>query len=1074
MNKKVSTLLTASLLMAGPVFGSLFAQKLANTTVAIDKASKAEGKQYVLVSTHYGQLPGTSKNGQNTYVTAEKDGSNWNFKLEVASSLNKKVIWTVKAQKSPFSSDSIYSFENPTYGTFKVKYGADNKKEATSFVLNNNPGQTRADGSRALIWDENGWLSVGDEGVANSKAISVPFPSNAAQYFVLQEVLTDDVTDEDLNSFFNKKGFNLAVKYDSKLGKLAENIFGGDSRVYAFEVKKANCADTKNWDDNKNAYKLSSVGANGKDLYIPEGMYFFTNRVLIDAAAEIKAENIDWLASDFITVSPRETVETTVDNRVKGQGFKLVSVKGSEFIYDENTSEFKVADSPIWNACFTVSDNYSAYPYAINLKNFYYQKSAKDAATDKLEKTSIGLDVLAFDADDTQYLTSVPGATEYIFKFSDSALKDGKELLKTTKEAAVYNLQFVAGKSEDQEKLVGKYLTVATDGSKFEWVAKPYDITKVENPEFQYTITRVFDEDETDDVEKYTIIEFTNRETNESFMAKLFPEPSYGENCYSLAFVKNEKGESLGKDFEVDPLKVNNNNYAVEYYLDENNQPINNVKVSEDVIVKLIPAKVDEYAGFLNVDDGTVRTIRFARDKFDTSYQWYTNVKKTVNGTTVTYSLDDKFVEENYDAAQFVLVKSDKPYTIARTFVYNNTTTEDVDDVPNGDKLSAYTYQLMYVADGTTSKWGLKDNGDLELANSNYTNYFVRENSDGSVSFFDSYSKTFSGKMVTLPSECNSVQVELDNTDKDKVEYVTTGNFTEIYKPTFLDTEIRTYLEGEAPTFSWAGENGHVTLRNNTTGVTGNYISMNDSREGILVSNDADVFYLHATDEKAVVPSFFISKGNGEGSNAASERMFMFNPVDSVNYPVNMDYDPNYQLAKQKTKAIFKAGTLNEDYTKLNTWIKGENRDVAEEADNNGVWGGLNRFKFQIIETADRDGNYNVRQVAATKDGETAYLASTNEKLYFTEDKALAMTIHVDEVEAPTSNEGVAASEVKVVAQDGAVVVKNAAGKNVVVSTILGQVVANEVLTSDNATINVPAGIVVVAVEGESFKVNVK
>ena len=76
--------------------------------------------------------------------------------------------------------------------------------------------------------------------------------------------------------------------------------------------------------------------------------------------------------------------------------------------------------------------------------------------------------------------------------------------------------------------------------------------------------------------------------------------------------------------------------------------------------------------------------------------------------------------------------------------------------------------------------------------------------------------------------------------------------------------------------------------------------------------------------------------------------------------------------------------------------------------------------------------------------------------------------------EVATSNEGISTSNVAVVAQDGAIVVKNAAGKNVVVSTILGQVVANEVLTSDNATINVPAGIVVVAVEGESFKVNVK
>ncbi len=77
--------------------------------------------------------------------------------------------------------------------------------------------------------------------------------------------------------------------------------------------------------------------------------------------------------------------------------------------------------------------------------------------------------------------------------------------------------------------------------------------------------------------------------------------------------------------------------------------------------------------------------------------------------------------------------------------------------------------------------------------------------------------------------------------------------------------------------------------------------------------------------------------------------------------------------------------------------------------------------------------------------------------------------------EAPTANEEISANTVvSVVATDGAVIVKGAEGKNVVVSTILGKVVANEVLNSDNETIAAPAGIVVVSVDGESFKVAVK
>ncbi len=80
------------------------------------------------------------------------------------------------------------------------------------------------------------------------------------------------------------------------------------------------------------------------------------------------------------------------------------------------------------------------------------------------------------------------------------------------------------------------------------------------------------------------------------------------------------------------------------------------------------------------------------------------------------------------------------------------------------------------------------------------------------------------------------------------------------------------------------------------------------------------------------------------------------------------------------------------------------------------------------------------------------------------------------ETRVPTANEEISAENaaVSVVATDGAVVIKGAEGKNVVIATILGKVVANETINSDNETIAVPAGIAVVSVDGESFKVVVK
>ena len=70
--------------------------------------------------------------------------------------------------------------------------------------------------------------------------------------------------------------------------------------------------------------------------------------------------------------------------------------------------------------------------------------------------------------------------------------------------------------------------------------------------------------------------------------------------------------------------------------------------------------------------------------------------------------------------------------------------------------------------------------------------------------------------------------------------------------------------------------------------------------------------------------------------------------------------------------------------------------------------------------------------------------------------------------ENPTANDETTISNVEVIAVNGGVVVKNATAKNVVISNMLGQTLANKVIVSDSETISLPAGIVIVAVEGEA------
>ena len=249
------------------------------------------------------------------------------------------------------------------------------------------------------------------------------------------------------------------------------------------------------------------------------------------------------------------------------------------------------------------------------------------------------------------------------------------------------------------------------------------------------------------------------------------------------------------------------------------------------------------------------------------------------------------------------------------------------------------------------------------------------------------------------------------------------------------------------------------------------YISQNANKETGVVEGalaaEAMTFLVDTTGTTNVV---YIAKKSGD------EMAFMYNAKDSVKvfdeYTATEVVNPAYAMpgytgtTDAKPMAVFQKATYaveTKDTLNVNGVLVAENANEAK-----GIKAGLSNFQFTLEETTEGSAEYYI------KNG-TDYLYSSANVLGFQNEQSGALTFTLTKVEDPTSNENVVvASEVKVIANNGSIVVKNAAGKNVVVSTILGQVVANEVLTSDNATINVPAGIVVVAVEGESFKVNVK
>ncbi|MBP3517992.1 MAG: hypothetical protein J6K31_06275 [Parabacteroides sp.] len=133
------------------------------------------------------------------------------------------------------------------------------------------------------------------------------------------------------------------------------------------------------------------------------------------------------------------------------------------------------------------------------------------------------------------------------------------------------------------------------------------------------------------------------------------------------------------------------------------------------------------------------------------------------------------------------------------------------------------------------------------------------------------------------------------------------------------------------------------------------------------------------------------------------------------------------------------------------------------------------KFAFRYVDTEDESfvietANFKKLPNAteAEQDG-LGYIKWMNGVVVVVDDIKNADVFNMDEEfeGQPTDNETIATSEIAVIAGEGQVTIAGAAGKKVVISNILGQVVVNTVITSDNAVIAAPQGVVVVAVEGE-------
>ena len=246
---------------------------------------------------------------------------------------------------------------------------------------------------------------------------------------------------------------------------------------------------------------------------------------------------------------------------------------------------------------------------------------------------------------------------------------------------------------------------------------------------------------------------------------------------------------------------------------------------------------------------------------------------------------------------------------------------------------------------------------------------------------------------------------------------------------------------------SLAADSKHMTFEaTNSIG----FIASDENNSAVLAKEAAALWVDSLNAEGYATPKFFISYAGKMMTTAGK-----FREIVEEAYA-------NDEISKKEYAEL----TANENLTYKNVnrikFVDAERlagEDTLVIADEKYTGKDIEDFKFKVTE--NEDGDYVLKA-----NGNYVYVINGN--LVYGTDAKEAEAFVIEVTSTPTANEGIATSEVKVLAGNGNVTIAGAAGKKVVVSNILGQVVANTVVSSDNAVIAAPAGVVVVAVEGEA------
>ena len=1041
MNKRFSTLLAAAL-----VAGGLSANAQDVTPVKINGVSTkavtdpATGKAwgvgpYFVIADRDGNgeatngdiLLSVSKNSQGQLVyTGKKMIASTNVDLDQVSWYFGEEVGKDAVTEKP--STYHYTLKNKGLGTFLA---------ANSLgVIITDPEKTDhkiADGQYAKFtvtvngrtqFKQGGNLYIGGLGKGYGFQISEGnissirgFSNDEKDYkIILCELETKQMTSTEvaaLNDVKGGEGFNLEYKIS-------------DTDPWKNDILK---------DLNLKAFSVSAINNidGNTSLSIPAGVYFATEYPAeLNGKDAISSSELDLFKQcTFIAIDPEGNYDIHEADRASGIGYELKTVVGSEmnFFNGARTSDDFSAASEVYvgNACFQLeipAPMTAPEKFQIKAPKFHVFVSAKDNAKKiHVEMTDKYVGVIN-DQNENYLVTNTEGLD---FKTTNSTIMDGDDLvetfLNTENAASIYTIQFVSGETKDDVTEFEQYLTFTKKGSTFA-LASTVEYKAID-PAYQFVVTAL-------DKDKKTIT-FTNRLTKQNLIVQLY---------------KNEEG--VYTVYSTTPsAKV-----LVEWY-DENTTnaevEFKEVTLTNTEIVLTPCTDVDKFATFVNrADDMGLVQFELAKSTVS-STAFYLGGEQTEEGELKESNAKMLAYVDADDATQFELIKSEKPEAVINKYIY----LKDNRIVTGGnDSVAYYSYKVRVfnpaeLDEEQTAQYLMIENNSYQLLKkklSEATKFIIKENIDGSVALISNVDMEIA--TVNYAEVRNEVK-------KDKVEAWGQQAFYSLERR--INEGLKTFMVEEAPAVSYEAVPQHVSF----AAVRGGFLTMdedNNARLAIATEASEDLtFWLDTVKSDRQIPSFYITKGGN----------FLYNAIDSAKY-YNARENYRYNLENKKyeadaviAKLIFKAGELISSDT-LQTVVDNKTVLVAEK-DNapKKIKGGLADFQFQIILADDADDEYLIRQG-------NKYVCQYNNYFYLNNDKKEAYRFTIEKQSAPTANEGIATSEVKVIAGEGNVTIAGAAGKKVVISNILGQVVANTVVSSDNATIAAPAGVVVVAVEGEA------